>query len=204
MGRRRSKNDLGKIMVCSGEYVDPMNLQPDDLRLEDIAHALAKQCRFSGHTRTFYSVAEHCVRVSLVLHGQSAEAVELSMWGLLHDASEAYLVDLPRPLKHHSGIGEAYRAAEEIAEQAIAEKFGLPFPIPDEVKAADAVLLATERRDLLPARDDDSAFNWLNEPPLRARIRNPWTPEHAEWEFLRRYRYLDRRRTELAALAEAA
>lgn len=200
---RRPKQQLNKVMVSSGRYVDPVNLQPEEVEFEVIAHHLSNLCRFTGGTRRFYSVAEHSVRVSLVLHGPTPEQVELSMCGLLHDAAEAYLTDLPRPVKHNSDIGKPYRPAEERADRAIAEAFGLAWPMPPEVTVADAQLLATERRDLLPPRDDDHLYHWLSEPPLRERIANPWQPEHAKWEFTRRYRYLERRRNELA-LTEAA
>ena len=87
------------IQTMSGVIFYPLDPRPEEIRIEDIAHALSHQCRFAGHCREFYSVAEHSVRVSREL------PQEFMLWGLLHDASEAYLVDLPRPIKRWSAMG---------------------------------------------------------------------------------------------------
>src|ERR1700693_5499467 len=89
---------------------------PADIRIEDIAHALSNQCRFGGHAREFYSVTEHCVRVSQHCRPEDA------LWGLLHDASEAYLSDVPAPLKVLPAF-KAYRAAERSLQWTIAARF---------------------------------------------------------------------------------
>ena len=125
------------IATFSGRYVDPLHLSPDDVNIEDIAHALANQCRFTGHTLEFFSVAQHSVLVMRTL------PIEHKFWGLLHDASETYLSDVARPLKQDPYFGQAYRGAEGRAMRAIASAFDLPWPEPPEVKVADNVLLAT-------------------------------------------------------------
>src|ERR1017187_10636100 len=79
----------GSITTFSGIHFWPLLPNPADIRIEDIAHALSNQCRFAGHAREFYSVAEHSVRVSQLCPPEDA------LWGLLHDASEAYLTDVP-------------------------------------------------------------------------------------------------------------
>jgi hypothetical protein len=134
----------GSITTFSGIRFWPMLPNPDDILIADIAHALAHQCRFGGHAREFYSVAEHCVRVSQHC------APEDALWGLLHDASEAFLCDVPAPLKELPAF-EAYREAERRLQRAIAVRFGLPEDQPASVTEADRVMLRIEMSDLLPA-----------------------------------------------------
>jgi len=132
------------IQTFSGVEFYPLDPRPDEIRIEDIAHALSMQCRYSGHVRRFYSVAEHSIRVADMCHPDHA------LWGLLHDASEAYLVDLPGPLKHHSDIGRLYREAEEKLMKAVCERFGLAWPVPEPVARVDKAMLWFEARDLMP------------------------------------------------------
>lgn len=157
------------IQTASGRYVDPLNLHPDDVSVEDIAHALAHQCRYSGHTSVFHSVAEHSVRTVDIVPAQDR------LWALLHDATEAYLVDLPRPIKYAPGL-EEYRKAERRAMLVICERFGLPPEEPDSVRHADLVLLATERRDLMAEQDSRWLALDLIEP-LPARIQTYVQPK---------------------------
>jgi hypothetical protein len=166
------------IQTASGGRFYPLNPRPQDVRLDDIAHALANICRYTGHCSQFYSVAQHSVLVSL------AVAPGHALWALLHDASEAYLVDVPRPLKQHPSF-DAYRDAEAEVERCIAVAFGLCWPIPEEtkneVKYADLVLLATEARDFMPRREI-YAWSWMPEPmPHRL---TSWSPDRAEHTFL--------------------
>ena len=175
------------IETFTGVRFQPLKPNFADIRIEDIAHALSNQCRFSGHVRHFYGVAEHSVRVSRLLTGLGA-GVEL--WGLLHDASEAYLVDLPTPLKSQSTIGDGYRVAERRLMRAVAKRFGLIGHEPGAVRVADAKLLATEVRDLMFAKPEHWSDGKLPYPPLGPRI-VPWSPKTAEDEFLRRYAELE-------------
>ena len=131
------------IQTFTGKQFWPLDPRPGDIHIEDIAHALSNICRFTGHCRTFYSVAEHSVRVAATLP-QRCE-----LWGLLHDASEAYLCDLPRPVKRSGALGVLYCEAERKLSMAVAEKFALDWPEPPEVKLADDILLVTEQRDLM-------------------------------------------------------
>lgn len=160
------------VQVYSGRQFWPLDPRPDEIDIEDIAHSLAHQCRFAGHTESFYSVAEHSVRVSRIVPEQDA------LWGLLHDASEAYLVDVPRPIKPSL---KGYREIETGVMAAVCVKFGLPLKMPESVAIADNRLLATEARDLMKR----SSVPWsaLNARPLQDRIA-PWTSHEAKYEFL--------------------
>jgi hypothetical protein len=165
------------MQTATGGQFWPLDPRPDEVRIEDIAHALSMQCRFAGHCRAFYSVAEHSVRVARLVESWRARA-EVVMQALLHDAAEAYVGDMVRPLKWSL---PSYRAAEDRVFAAIAQAFGLSSNEKwSAVRIADEVLLATEARDLmLPAPAD-----WrLRAEPLEERI-EPWGPARARTEFL--------------------
>lgn len=123
----------GAISTWTGLRVDPLDAAVEDIAIEDIAHALARQCRYNGHCDGFISVARHSLWVSerLVPFG-----AQMALWGLLHDAAETYLGDLVRPLKHSDAM-VLYREAEGRLEEIIARAFSLPWPRPAEVGAAD-------------------------------------------------------------------
>lgn len=167
------------IQTFSGRRFNPTNPNPKAIVIQDIAHSLSMQCRFSGHCKYFYSVAQHSVLVSHVCNSEDA------LWGLLHDASEAYLVDIPRPLKQ-SGKFEAYKEMEAVMQKAICQRFSLPEREPPSVKRADKVLLATEARDLMSPLHPDWRHPAL---PLPFHI-EAWGPTKAEKEFLDRFYYL--------------
>lgn len=135
---------------------------------QDIAQALSRICRFGGHSRRFYSVAQHCVHVSEIVPREDALAA------LLHDATEAYIGDMVSPLK---SMLPAYKAIEKRLWSAIAQRFSVAPVLPASVKQADLQLLATERRDLLPA----SPMEWPcleGVEPLEEPI-EPWSPDIA-------------------------
>ena len=173
----------GSITTFSGIRFWPLIPNPADIRIEDIAHALSNQCRFAGHAREFYSVAEHCVRVSQHCRPEDA------LWGLLHDASEAYLSDVPAPMKELPEF-EAYRAAERSLQGTIAVRFGLSTEQPRSVTEADRAVLGIEIRGLLkppggrqPGRPSHN----------KLAITNPWQPRVAKARFLSRFRELCRK-----------
>lgn len=172
------------IRTFSGKLVDPINLTPDDICIEDIAHALSNQCRFSGHVRRFYSVAEHSVRVMKKCSVDPLAA-------LLHDASEAYLVDLPRPLKHHPKF-EFYRDVEMTVTEVICSRFDIPWVAGyyydtragDEIHIADKRMLSTEMLGLMNRQDAPLPF----EPyPDYADVQLGMSPMEAEKWFLANY-----------------
>lgn len=122
----------------------PLDPRPEEVSLMDIAHGLAHQCRYNGHCLSFYSVAQHSVLVSQWLgsHGR----FDLAVWGLLHDAAEAYVGDVIRPLKR---MLPQYAEIEAKVERCIAERFGLELPMPAVIKEADNAVLIAEAESLM-------------------------------------------------------
>jgi 5'-deoxynucleotidase YfbR-like HD superfamily hydrolase len=177
------------LQTVSGRWVNPFDPDPAQLDAGDIARALANQCRFGGHSRVFYSVAQHSVIVSRLVEERGGD-VEDVFAALMHDAAEAYLGDMPHPLKHRSPLGAAFKAAEDHLEQAIRDRFGIKPGVP-EIKQADRALLATERRAF-------SAETWHwpeldGVEPLDLEL-IAWSPDKAADEFAKRYADLEARR----------
>ena len=170
------------IQTLSGRRVNPLHAAPEDIDPVDIANALANLCRFGGHSRGFYSVAQHSVIVCDLLEEQGATADEL-MAALLHDAAEAYLGDLPHPIKHRSELGAVFRVAEKQLEAVINERFSLP-DAAARVKPLDRALLATERRIFSTVSWEWPELDGV--APLDLEI-EPWLPDRAREEFTRRY-----------------
>jgi hypothetical protein len=193
--RRLERTQYTFIRTFTGRKFWPLNPEPDELDIRDIAHALSMVCRFTGHVKRFYSVADHSLRVSklaekMALRGyclsfsylRTTSAREMALWGLMHDASEAYLCDIPSPIKHASGLGELYREYERRLMNVIAERYELGIIEPLIVKKADRILLNTEMRDLMENAD-------FGGETLPDEI-TPLIPEHAEALFLRRFEAL--------------
>ncbi len=165
------------MQTFTGRQFFPLDPRAEEIDPVDIAHALSLICRYGGHTRRFYSVAEHCWLMSY------AVAPEHALWALLHDATEAYVGDMVRPLKHHL---PEYQAAEARVWAAIALRFGLreldalPPAMPAEVKEADNRILLDERAALLTA--PPAAWQQDDLEPLGVDVRGV-SPEIAEWRY---------------------
>lgn len=129
------------IQTYTGKAFDLLNPNPDDICIEDIAHALSQLCRYTGHTRFFYSVAHHSILASFLVEDEkNAKAA------LLHDASEAYLSDIATPAKQ---LIPQYYDLEDRIMRAIAKRFDFEYPLNKDIKNTDARLLQTERMQLL-------------------------------------------------------
>jgi|JRYH01.1.fsa_nt_gb hypothetical protein len=170
------------LQTYSGRQFWPMDPRPEEVFIEDIAHALAMQCRFAGHCLRFYSVAEHSVLLTRYFKWRGA-SVTTQLWALLHDASEAYLVDVPRPVKPYL---EGYRQAEAAVMAAICAKFDLPRRMPAEVHEADSAIIGNERDNMAPC----VAEWYATGPGLDGVYLRNWTPEVAELEFTAEFRRL--------------
>jgi len=128
---------LNQILTRSGRRVSILEPKTEEIDIDDIAWGLSSICRYSGHTSQFYSVAQHSVFVSLMVPQEG----DLPLWGLLHDAAEAYIGDVVAPLKI---LLPRYRNIEDNLERTIYESFGLFGPRPAIVKETDLRMLATE------------------------------------------------------------
>lgn len=160
------------IETYTGKFVNPLKLKVDDIDIRDIAHALSLLCRFNGHCRDFYSVAEHCIRVSGILKGADNQ-----LTGLLHDATEAYMADIARPVKWAL---PQVREVEGIIAVAINTRFNLHGDW-RAIKQADNILLATEARDLMSTNGKEW---YLPNSPLEYKI-EPMASYLAESNYLR-------------------
>lgn len=165
-----------EVLTQSGRYFNLLTPFLNEYDIEDIAHALAHLCRFGGHTYAFYSVAQHSVLCSQLVPHMDAYAA------LMHDAAEAFLGDVPSPLKQ---LLPDYRRLETEVEQAIFQRFGVPHPLPASVKYADRVMLNSEQQDLMPPHAD--TWPLVEGLPRWPEAIEPWTPLEAKAQFLSRY-----------------
>jgi uncharacterized protein len=167
------------LETYSGRKIFPLAARVSEIKIEDIAHALSNICRFAGHTNLFFSVAQHSVLV--------AELSNNKMEGLLHDATEAYLVDIPRPVKLAL---PQYKEYEANLCKVIFRAFKLQYPIPEDVLLADEIMLEAEHKRLLK-----SEIEWEELPDEYRKIKDfeklaesviidPFLPKDAEKLFL--------------------
>lgn len=154
------------IRTLSGIYINVFDPSPEMIDIDDIAHSLSHQCRFAGHLQEFYSVAQHSWVCSTSVSKEHALAA------LLHDASEAYLLDIPSPIKNRI---PQYREIENNLMKVISLKFGFQYPLPHEVKEVDHMVLEIEWESLV-----------LRNNPLLC-----FTPKAAKALFLERFHALN-------------
>lgn len=171
------------IDTYSGTYFHVFDPREGEINITDIAHALSNICRFTGHCEPFYSVAEHCVRVSYILPGR------LKLAGLLHDAAEAYISDINGAYKWALPlIGEA----DDMITHTIYHKFSIQLPSESEhkvIKHADMVLRATERRDLMKNGHNNHWDSMEGYTPL-TQVIYPLSPDQARKFFMTEYEIL--------------
>jgi hypothetical protein len=178
MDTKRSGN---WIQTYSGIKFFPFDPRSEEITIVDIAHALSMQCRFTGHVKEFYSVAQHSVMVSYYCKKENA------LWGLLHDASEAYLSDVSRPVKYDWAM-DGYRNVEKTLMLKICEKFGLPPDMPEDVRIADNDMCASEGKQLMLRPPVD---NWIYNVgnPIEEKL-FPESPYESYLSFTSRFNYL--------------
>ncbi len=195
------------ILTFRGHEATPGRLDPSQVRIEDIAHALSLLCRFGGHTDVHYSVAQHSLLVVRILERIGAPA-DAQLAGLLHDAHEAYTGDVPRPLK--TLLGPAWRDLEASASAAVHQALGVAVLMQEWdglVKHADLMALVTERRDLMRF-DPDRHAPWTildGIPEFDApATEGGWSPLWWEEAFLDRFASLTGRNRGRAQETESA
>lgn len=204
--------NTGWIETYTGKRVTPANMSEKDLDIEDIAHSLALQCRFTGHCKKFYSIAEHSVRVAgvvtkLLLEDKLRKATDPTsvsvpsdvfiasdyttiLGGLLHDAHEAYTGDLATPLKD-----ARRKEIEDTIQGKVVNRFGLAGVDSSVISRADKIMLATEAVYLMK-----DVEGWeLEEQPLDVKYEPSKVFTPAEWSraeemFLARFKELVARR----------
>lgn len=166
------------ILLRGGTYFDFLAPEQSEFTIEDVAHSLSNICRFAGHCGQFYSVAQHSVYVSQAVPREHALA------GLMHDAVEFVVGDMPKPLKD---LLPEYSAIEKRIEAVVLARFGIELPLPSCIKEADVVMLATEQSQLMRNRDDWDYTR--GRQPLDMFI--PYmAPDVARSFFLKRFREL--------------
>lgn len=162
----------GDWLQCfSGGKFYPLDPRADEMNILDIAHSLSLQCRYAGHCLRFYSVAEHSVLLARYV------APEHRLWALLHDASEAYLVDVPRPIK---GDLAGYREIEARIMGVVSETFGLRGDMPAAVHDADIRICVDEKAQNMAA-GPMWGIDGLETLGVKLQF---WSPAEAEAAFL--------------------
>ncbi|MEK2646185.1 HD family phosphohydrolase [Bdellovibrio sp. BCCA] len=161
------------VITLSGNRFNILDPNPEAVKIEDIACALARQARFNGHTRFFYSVGQHSC-----LGAEVSPTKEIALHMLFHDATEAYIGDLVSPVK---ALLPDFEIIESRIHWAISQKFNMEYPLPKVVKQIDRRLLATEVRDLITK--DLGSWGIGQDEPFEFPI-IPWPPEVTEARFL--------------------
>ena len=162
------------MQTYSGRKFWPIDPIASEVYIEDIAHALSMMCRYNGHCNFFYSVAEHSVLVSKNV------PKEYALWGLLHDASEAYIADIVRPAKRFI---DGYKSIEDKIMQSVCERFSLRHCMPECVRIADNSILADEMDQVMGPKPDTWKTDYQK---LGVKIKG-MHPKEAENAFLDRY-----------------
>jgi 5'-deoxynucleotidase YfbR-like HD superfamily hydrolase len=204
---------MSYIITRTGQQFDFDAFTSDDIRIEDVAAALSKLCRFTGHTTKFYSVAEHSLLVAQLV-GLNGGSIRDQLWGLLHDAPEAYVGDMSTPLKAYlqtefecqpETVGvEAYQELHDLIQVSLCHKLGLPETMPPVVARADFAAYTMEFDYLFPRTANVVEVSKQNRTPnvyaeefvlptIPVRqLLTCWHPAYAETRFLDKYRELKR------------
>lgn len=162
------------VATYTGIWFTPLNPKERDVKIIDIAHALSMVCRFGGHAKKFYSVAEHCVKCAEI----SDESNKLNC--LLHDASEAYIGDMCAPIKEQSDFGALYKGYEKKLQNCINNKFGCNKN--KQVQIYDRMMLAKEGPELIPN------YDWEDMGPIAQTEIECWSPNYAYDNFINAFK----------------
>lgn len=175
------------IQTYTGKRFYPLEPDADLICIKDIAHSLSMQCRFNGHTAKFYSVAEHSVKLSREFFC----GWHYKLAALLHDASEAYLSDIPRPIKHEPSMW-FYRVAEKNLQTMIFDKFCPGWEQAEkDIKKNDALILAHECHTPTILAAGCEGFTLVDiHPEDKLTQFDHWPPDVAEHNFLSEYQRL--------------
>lgn len=174
----KTKQTKTCISLANGDFFDFLAPEKHKYDIECIAYSLSNQCRYTGHSSSFYSVAEHSVLVSKLVTDPA-----LRLTGLLHDAGEAFVGDVASPLKQ---LLPDFKRIEESVNAALAKFYKLPYPFPDEIHQADKAAYRTEAAQLTKAYDK---LWYINHPTLDIEIKC-LSPKGAFREFMNRYEFL--------------
>lgn len=167
------------MQTHSGRAYWPLSPRVADVDIADIAHALSMICRFGGHVSRFYSVAEHSVHVSHCVPS------EFALQALLHDATEAYVGDVVRPLKQNL---PGYEGIEDRNWAVIAERYGVPYTMHPTVKGADNAVLLAEKAELLS--EPPEPWHWAADLTAAPVTILGLMPDEAKRMFIERFEEL--------------
>jgi hypothetical protein len=167
-----------EIELKSGDYLSFVDPDPSVINIDVVAGPLSRLCRFAGQINYFYCVAQHSVLVSYLV------PEEFRLEALLHDVTEAFMADMPKPLKM---IMPQYEEIEERVWLACAKAFGINPQLPECVHIADKMMVLAEARDLL---NTDTWQTWYPDLPVPESRVTPLKPLDAEDLFLQRYHQL--------------
>lgn len=165
------------ITTVSGRFFDLLAPEEYEYDIDEIAVALSNLCRYTGHVNRFYSVAEHSVLVSRLVPDN------LSLCGLLHDASEAFVGDVSSPLKK---LLPEYKAIEDRIQTAIASHFNLEYPFPEAIHEADKKMYWQERQEVADNGVKDTLWHQDRRAARKVEARG-MAPNMAYRMFMRRY-----------------
>ena len=183
------------IITYTGKVFDLLNPKPEQVCIEDIAHSLAYQCRYTGHVCRFYSIAQHCV-----LMAGDSDLPGDPLLKLLHDAAETYIGDIARPWKQllwvnmpikiaKDGFYTRVKSFEQKIQDVIGLALGIDLSYSAEVKVADIRMMVTEIRDLMPHMPRFSVWDIGDSNPVEEVI-IPWGMNYSEQAFLECYNKL--------------
>lgn len=177
------------IETYTGKMFNLISPTIDMIDIQDIAHSGSQLCRFTGHTRHHYSIAQH------ELLGSYIVPLEYALEFLLHDAAESYVNDMSRPLKHMTAMGDLYRPIEETIQALIRKKYELPVVQSPIIHKFDNAMLLAEKQQLM-GRADWSKMGiekWeINASEAARVVIHEMTPREVEQEFLERFNQLRR------------